>query len=300
MARETPMIDLVKTAAQIAKTAHEGQYRMGKEKRPYIVHPALVADLVEKLATKDEKTIAAAWLHDVIEDTAIKTEAELEAAFLEQGYNDIGTITVVAGLIREMSMPDGIEWKRIRSYQIDKISEMTPDAKILKIADQVANVFDVVLYPPTEWSATKIRNYFFKATDICAACAEAAPRLYQLFLELCRSKDTLSKNDISGLIARFAIGSSSPELPQQKKNTAQPVKISEAIVVFCNDTKHATGARIDLSDQDMADRFREYVEETGVFSKTLPLQGHEFRELVFSAPVDLSFCKEFALGGAKQ
>jgi hypothetical protein len=299
------MKDLVHIAAQIAKAAHEGQYRMGKEKRPYIVHPALVAELVAKLAAKDEKVIAAAWLHDVIEDTSIKTEADLAAAFRQHGYDDPETITVVAALIREMSMPDGIEWKRIRSFQIDKISEMTTDAKILKIADQVANVFDVVLYPPAEWSSLKIKNYFFKATDICAACAGAAPRLYQLFLELCRNQDTLSKNDISGLIGKFADGGEIHEpLPQASKagkNPSPSVKISDGIILFCSeDGQKATGARIAISDnQDLADSFRAYVEETGIFSKTLPLQGRGFRELVFASPVEISFCKEFTLRGGQ-
>ncbi len=289
------MKNVTHIAAEIAKVAHDGQYRMGKEKRPYIVHPALAADLVEKLVTDDKTLIAATWLHDVIEDTPLKSKEDFEKAFQEHGYSDIPSIHKIYGLVKELSMPDDIEWKRIRSFQVDKIEEMTPGAKVLKMADQVANTFDVVLYPPTEWPTEKIRNYFFKAIDICVACSEAAPKLYNLFYEIYQHKETLSKNDITGLIQKFAHGN---EIGQNIfsatiSNSSETLPLSEEITLL-SDNGTASGARINISqDHDIADSFREYIEKTGTFARTHPLGNKKIRALSFAEPVDIEYCRDF-------
>ena len=56
----------VDDAMVFAAKAHEGQFRKGT-RRPYIVHPIEVADIVSGM-TKDEDVICAAVLHDTIED----------------------------------------------------------------------------------------------------------------------------------------------------------------------------------------------------------------------------------------
>lgn len=291
------MKDITHIAAEIAKGAHDGQYRMGVEKRPYIVHPALAADLVEKLVTNDKILIAATWLHDAIEDTPLKSKEDFEKAFQEHGYSDAPSIRKVYGLVKELSMPDGIEWKRIRSFQVDKIAEMTAGAKVLKMADQVANTFDVVLYPPTEWPATKIRNYFFKAIDICVACSEAAPKLYNLFYEVYQRRENLSKNDIAGLIQKFSHENKAEEdrFSAAKPSSQETFSLSEEIkLLISNGT--ASGAHIDISkDRDIADSFREYIERSGTFARTHPLRDKKIRELSFAKPVDVEFCKGFCL-----
>lgn len=63
------MTDMVALARDVATRAHDGQ--TDKVGRPYIEHPAAVAD---RLSTVDEQVVG--WLHDVVEDTDI-TLAEL-------------------------------------------------------------------------------------------------------------------------------------------------------------------------------------------------------------------------------
>src|SRR5699024_12619122 len=58
--------NMVDDAIEFAAKAHEGQFRKGT-RRPYIVHPIEVADIVSTM-TKDEEVICAAVLHDTIED----------------------------------------------------------------------------------------------------------------------------------------------------------------------------------------------------------------------------------------
>ncbi len=58
------------TAAVIAITAHDGQYRKGTIKQPFVCHPMRVAAAAQD-AGMHQEFIAVAWLHDVIEDTDV-------------------------------------------------------------------------------------------------------------------------------------------------------------------------------------------------------------------------------------
>ena len=73
----------VTTAKYLAELFHEGQTRADKV-TPYIEHPKLVAELVEKFGGDDE-CIALAWLHDIFEESADKVAAHfhLEPQHLE-------------------------------------------------------------------------------------------------------------------------------------------------------------------------------------------------------------------------
>ena len=56
---------MIEKATEFAAKAHEGQFRKGT-KRPYIVHPVEVVDIVSTM-TQDEEVIAAAIFHDTLE-----------------------------------------------------------------------------------------------------------------------------------------------------------------------------------------------------------------------------------------
>ena len=62
----------ITTAKHLAELFHEGQTRADKV-TPYIEHPKLVAELVEKFGGDDE-CIALAWLHDIFEESADKVQ----------------------------------------------------------------------------------------------------------------------------------------------------------------------------------------------------------------------------------
>ena len=69
---------MIDRAIEFATKAHEGQFRKGT-KRPYIVHPIEVGDIVSTM-TKDEEVISAAILHDTIEDCEGVTEVVITLA----------------------------------------------------------------------------------------------------------------------------------------------------------------------------------------------------------------------------
>ena len=60
----------VTTAKYLAELFHEGQTRADKV-TPYIEHPKMVAEFVEKFGGDDE-AIALAWVHDILEESADK------------------------------------------------------------------------------------------------------------------------------------------------------------------------------------------------------------------------------------
>ena len=83
----------VKKAVEIAKKAHEGQFR--KTGEPYITHPMAVKKILEDWGM-DEDTIIAGILHDTVEDTGltlkdIENEFGESVAFLVDGVTKLST-----------------------------------------------------------------------------------------------------------------------------------------------------------------------------------------------------------------
>ena len=83
----------VKRAIEVAKKAHEGQFR--KTGEPYIVHPLAVKKILEEWGM-DEDTIIAGVLHDTVEDTNltlsdIKNEFGESVAFLVDGVTKLSS-----------------------------------------------------------------------------------------------------------------------------------------------------------------------------------------------------------------
>ena len=82
---------MIDRAVEFATKAHEGQFRKGT-RRPYIVHPIEVKDIVSTM-TRDEEVISAAVLHDTIEDCQGVTREVLALEFSPR------VAAMVAGLL---------------------------------------------------------------------------------------------------------------------------------------------------------------------------------------------------------
>jgi len=90
-------MELVERALQKAAILHDGQYRKGDERLPYVSHVVGVAFLARSYGASDT-VVAAALLHDTVEDTDYTTEA-LRADFGDE------VAGIVAGVTEDKTLP---------------------------------------------------------------------------------------------------------------------------------------------------------------------------------------------------
>lgn len=159
-------------AAYFAGEKHKDQRRSDKEETPYINHPLELASiLVDEGYVEDVDVICAALLHDTIEDTDTTVE-ELESTF--------GPL--VTNIVREVSndMTLSSAERRIREAAI--IPELSHSAKLVKLADKIANIRDISTMPPVGWTLAKKESYFDFSLSIAERAKDASPVLYETFV----------------------------------------------------------------------------------------------------------------------
>lgn len=153
-----PDLVLVLDAATFAADKHRRQRRKDAEATPYINHPlSLATILAREGGIADAEVIAAALLHDTVEDTET-TPAELEARF---GANVAG---MVAEVTDDKSLPK-LERKRL---QVARAAHKSPGARLVKLADKIANLRDIAASPPVDWDAARKAEYVRWASDVVA------------------------------------------------------------------------------------------------------------------------------------
>ena len=134
------MSDTIAKAAKFAQAAHESiDQRRKYSGKPYIVHPAAVANTVARV-TSDESTIAAAWLHDVVEDTPVT---------IGQITEEFGSlIAQLVDDLTDISCPSDGNRKTRAAIDRQHTAEADPRAKTVKLADVIDNVSDIVACDP--------------------------------------------------------------------------------------------------------------------------------------------------------
>lgn len=137
-------------AIEFATKAHEGQYRKGT-KRPYIVHPIAVADIVMTL-TWDEEVICAAVLHDTIEDCPGVTEEVLRREFGDR----------VASLVQAESEDKSKTWEERKGATIRRLEHAPRNIQLIALADKLANMRDIdreyPFYGDSLWARFRMQN----------------------------------------------------------------------------------------------------------------------------------------------
>lgn len=177
MGRITPSsindLGLVVRAAYFAGEKHRMQRRGDAEKTPYINHPLeLAAILTEEAGVVDPLILCAALLHDTIEDTETSPE-ELKQYFGER----------VSSLVLEVTNDMTLSSSERRIYEANVISGLSHGAKLIKLADKLANIRDVSTMPPIGWTQEKKRQYFDFALKIAEKAQDASPELFQIFVK---------------------------------------------------------------------------------------------------------------------
>lgn len=118
-------MNLLEHAKKTMELAHKGQTRWDGH-TPYSVHPIKVVEILKYYGINDEELLIAGYLHDVLEDTDFKKEN------LQKNFG-----SRVTSLVEELTfITDDYD------LYIQHVSELTRDAKWIKLADILANLGD--------------------------------------------------------------------------------------------------------------------------------------------------------------
>ena len=149
-------LTLLLKALAFAAHKHRDQKRKDAEASPYINHPIALADLlVNEAGITDIEVLCAALLHDTVEDTDT-THEELVNAFGSR------IARIVAEVTDDTSLPSP-ERKRL---QIEHAPKLSAEAKLVKLADKICNLRDIVERPPAKWDVQRRREYFDWASRV--------------------------------------------------------------------------------------------------------------------------------------
>ncbi|MBI2993200.1 MAG: bifunctional (p)ppGpp synthetase/guanosine-3',5'-bis(diphosphate) 3'-pyrophosphohydrolase [Gammaproteobacteria bacterium] len=158
-------------AVAFAAHKHRDQRRKGEDKSPYVNHPIEVAELLAGTGGVGEMNVLmAAVLHDTIEDTDT-TLKELEAAFGSE----------VRALVEEVTDDKSLPKDVRKRLQIEHAARLSDAAKLIKLADKIANVRDMTDHPPSGWPLQRRLEYLDWAERVMAGCRGVNGALEKLF-----------------------------------------------------------------------------------------------------------------------
>jgi (p)ppGpp synthase/HD superfamily hydrolase len=136
-------------AADAAARWHMHQRRKGPAAEPYINHLLEVAMLVAQATDgSDPNLVIAALLHDAIEDCQVPRKLIAEA-FGEE----------VAAIVMEVTDDKKLPKAKRKKKQIETAGQKSPQAKLLKLADQTSNLRSLAAAAPADWSVKRRIEY---------------------------------------------------------------------------------------------------------------------------------------------
>lgn len=166
-------LDFVRALA-FASRKHSQQRRKDADASPYINHPiALVSILAVEAGINDHDALCAALLHDTIEDTDTSVEELVEA---------FGG--VVASLVQEVTDDKRLPKAERKARQVEHAAHLSAKARLVKLADKIANLRDVADNPPVNWSLARRQEYFDWAKQVVDQIPDPPPNLLSLFMAI--------------------------------------------------------------------------------------------------------------------
>lgn len=128
--------NILKRALLYSKDKHKDQ-KYGD--RPFIVHPILVAQIIELVEPNDTNLICAGYLHDILEDCKDITYENIEKEFN----------TDIAELVYEVTKTDYNTFPNLK----------TARGVVLKFADRLANLSNIAI-----WDEERQQRFIAKST----------------------------------------------------------------------------------------------------------------------------------------
>lgn len=157
---------------ELAEAWHQGQTRKGIRCEPFIHHPLRVAGLLIENGIFDENIRMAALLHDILEDTACPPEAIRESAGDQ----------VLAWILELTDRKDLLKSER-KQMQVERAEMLSPEAKLIRLADKIDNVDSLEHDPPSSWSCQRRREYVAWADRVVRRLGDIHPGLQACYAE---------------------------------------------------------------------------------------------------------------------
>jgi len=157
MSSEAALHTLIKAVA-FAATKHRDQRRKDVDASPYINHPiALAHVLAFEGGVSDPGVLCAAVLHDTVEDTATTID-ELQAEFGSK----------IASIVGEVTDDKTLDKQTRKRLQVEHAPHISREAKLVKLADKICNLRDILVSPPANWPIERKQEYFDWAAAVVA------------------------------------------------------------------------------------------------------------------------------------
>lgn len=164
---DNPAKLLVKAAAFAAYKHRDQRRKVGDI--PYVNHPLAVArTLAAEGGVDDPVTLAAAMLHDTVEDTAT-TREELAREFGE----------TIAAVVMEVTDDKTLAKLERKQHQVAHAPHLSSRAKLVKLADKLDNLRDLLRQPPQSWGGERVRGYFCWADAVVAGIGDVNSGLWR-------------------------------------------------------------------------------------------------------------------------
>ncbi|NJC95006.1 MAG: phosphohydrolase [Anaerolineales bacterium] len=167
-------VGLILKAIRFSAEKHNDQRRKDARSSPYINHPVEVAETLWTVGgVRDEALLVAAILHDTIEDTKTTPE-EISAEFGED----------VLALVLEVTDDKSLPKQTRKQLQVEHAPHKSDRAKLLKIADKINNVRDMIQSPPADWSLERKQEYLLWSEKVVAGLRGVNPKLESQYDDL--------------------------------------------------------------------------------------------------------------------
>ena len=161
-------------AVAFAAEKHRNQRRKDADASPYINHPIALANvLANEGGIANEDVLCAAILHDTVEDTET-TEQELIETF---GIK-------IASIVMEVTDDKSLPKAERKLKQIEHAAHSSHEAKLVKLADKISNLRDLISAPPADWERARIAEYFVWAANVVSGIRGTNITLEKIFDDL--------------------------------------------------------------------------------------------------------------------
>lgn len=165
---------LILKAIHFAAEKHRAQRRKDTQASPYINHPIQVTEILWRIGdVRDTNLLLASILHDTVEDTDA-TPDEIQGEFGE------AVLALVLEVTDDRSLPKEVRKQR----QVETAPHKSHSAKLLKIADKISNVQDIIHTPPIDWSLERRREYLLWSERVVAGLRGVNDKLESHYDEL--------------------------------------------------------------------------------------------------------------------